>query len=442
MPVVAGIDSSTRSTEVQLRDIESGRVVGSGRAAHPPTTPPHSEQDPSSWWQALIVAMRDALATAAGEGVAPGDIVAVSIAGQPHGLVVLDDTDRVIRPAKLWNDTESAPDAGWLIGQLDGGAEAWAAACGSVPRASFTISKLSWLHRSEPAAFESIARVMLPHDWLTHRLTGAHTTDRGDASGTGYWSPGEGRYRTDLLAIVDGDTDWASALPRVLGPLDPAGALTPGAAADLGLPAGILVAAGTGDNMAGALGVGLRPGDLCVSIATSGAVFTVAEDATADATGAVAGFADATGRFLPLVCTITGLPTDVARPQPTRAAVEGVVCGLLDGIDALTAAGVPGLASPGGSANDDARLLLIGEGARSAAYRQVLADLTGRIVTIPDDSEPTAAGAGVQAAAAHQGVDPITIARAWGLTEGRLVEPDADAEDAVAVRARYAAARG
>jgi xylulokinase len=348
----------------------------------------------------------------------------------------------VIRPAKLWNDTESAPDAGWLIGQLDGGAEAWAAACGSVPRASFTISKLSWLHRSEPAAFESIARVMLPHDWLTHRLTGAHTTDRGDASGTGYWSPGEGRYRTDLLAIVDGDTDWASALPRVLGPLDPAGALTPGAAADLGLPAGILVAAGTGDNMAGALGVGLRPGDLCVSIATSGAVFTVAEDATADATGAVAGFADATGRFLPLVCTITGLPTDVARPQPTRAAVEGVVCGLLDGIDALTAAGVPGLASPGGSANDDARLLLIGEGARSAAYRQVLADLTGRIVTIPDDSEPTAAGAGVQAAAAHQGVDPITIARAWGLTEGRLVEPDADAEDAVAVRARYAAARG
>jgi xylulokinase len=228
----------------------------------------------------------------------------------------------------------------------------------------------------------------------------------------------------------------------VLGPLDPAGALTPGAAADLGLPAGILVAAGTGDNMAGALGVGLRPGDLCVSIATSGAVFTVAEDATADATGAVAGFADATGRFLPLVCTITGLPTDVARPQPTRAAVEGVVCGLLDGIDALTAAGVPGLASPGGSANDDARLLLIGEGARSAAYRQVLADLTGRIVTIPDDSEPTAAGAGVQAAAAHQGVDPITIARAWGLTEGRLVEPDADAEDAVAVRARYAAARG
>ena len=498
MPVVAGVDSSTQSAKVELRDLDSGRVVGAGRAAHPPATPPRSEQDPASWWHALVIAMHEALDAAAAAGIRPADVVAVGVAGQQHGLVVLDATGVVIRPAKLWNDTESAPDAGWLIGQLDGGAAAWAAACGSVPVASFTITKLSWLHRSEPAAFARIARVLLPHDWLTHRLTGDHTTDRGDASGTGYWSPIEGRYRIDLLDIVDAETDWAAALPRVLGPLDAAGPMRPDAADELGLPAGLLVAAGTGDNMASALGVGLRPGDLAVSVGTSGTVFAVTDEPATDATGAVAGFADATGRFLPLVCTlnaalateavgrllgvdhagldalalsapagsdgvvfvpylagertpnrpdatgtITGLRTDVTRPQIARAAFEGVVCGLLDGADALTAAG-----ATGASHATDGRLLLVGGGSRSAAYRQVLADLTGRVVTVADAPEPATAGAGVQAAAVHQGVDPITIADAWGLATGHLVEPtlvtdaDADAGDAAAIRSAYTAARG
>jgi xylulokinase len=415
-------------------------------------------------------------------------VFAISVAGQQHGLVVLDGADAVIRPAKLWNDTESAPDARWLIDQLDGGAAAWVAACGSLPRAAFTIAKLSWLHRCEPDAFERIARVLLPHDWLTHRLTGDHTTDRGDASGTGYWSPSESRYRLDLLDVVDDATDWTAALPRVLSPLEAAGEVRPGPASELGVPAGVLVAAGSGDNMAAALGVGLRPGDLAVSIGTSGTVYAVTDEPTADVTGAVAGFADATGRFLPLVCTlnatlvtdavgrllgvdhdeldalalaappgagglvlvpyfagertpdrpdatgtVTGLRTDVSRAQLARAAVEGVVCGLLDGIDALAAAGVDTV--------PDARLLLVGGGARSTAYRRVLADLTGRTVTLPDGDEHTAAGACVQAAAAVRGVDPITIAEAWRLDRGRLVEPGSDAGDPAAVRAAYAAAR-
>ena len=246
MSLVLGVDSSTQSTKVEVRDADTGELVGRGRAPHPATAPPRSEQDPEAWWSALGAARDEA-----GHG---DDVVATSVAAQQHGMVVLDAQDAVIRPAKLWNDTESAPDAEWLLGQLDGGAAAWAEACGSVPVAAFTITKLSWLHRSEPDAFARVARVMLPHDWLAWRLTGELGTDRGDASGTGYFSAATDEYRLDLLEIVDPELDWKAALPPVLGPAE---------------------ATGTGDNMAAALALGLRPGDVVISLGTSGTVFAV-----------------------------------------------------------------------------------------------------------------------------------------------------------------------
>jgi xylulokinase len=468
MPVVLGVDSSTQSCKVERRDAETGAPLGEGRAPHSPTTPPRSEQDPSEWW--------DALQLAAGAAAAR-DVDAVSVAGQQHGMVVLDDMGAVVRPAKLWNDTESAPDASWLVKQL-GGPEAWVAACGSVPVAAFTIAKLSWLHRSEPEAWARLARVCLPHDWLTFQLSGEFVTDRGDASGTGYFNAAEERYRLDLLAVVDGALDWSARLPRVLGPGARAGVTDA-----FGREA--IVAAGTGDNMAAALGIGLGAGDVVVSIGTSGTVFAVSDAPTADATGAVASFADATGRFLPLVCTlnatkvtdavarllgvdaaeldalalaaheagpagdarapvvvpyfdgervpnrpdatgvIAGLHSDVTREAFASAAFRGVVCGLLDGLDALTAAGVP----------TSGRLLLVGGGARSAAYRSTLADLAGRPVLVPDAAEHVAAGACVQAAAALLGASPHEVAGAWGLGAGTIVEPRAVDRDAV--RARY-----
>ncbi|MBK5287587.1 MAG: xylulose kinase, partial [Acidimicrobiia bacterium] len=196
MPVVRGIDSSTQSTKVEIRDVETGELVGSGRAPHPSTTPPVSEQDPQTWWDAL---------RAASAAAGPDDVAATSVAAQQHGLVVTDADGTPLRPAKLWNDTESAPDAGWLLTQLADGARGWAQACGSVPVAAFTITKLSWLHRREPDLFRRIERVVLPHDWLGWKLTGEYATDRGDASGTGYWSPTTGEYRLDLLEIVDRD---------------------------------------------------------------------------------------------------------------------------------------------------------------------------------------------------------------------------------------------
>ena len=218
MALVLGVDSSTQSTKVEMRDADTGELIGSGRASHPATSPPHSEQDPEKWREALVEARRQAGTPA---------VVAMAIAAQQHGLVALDDQAQVIRPAKLWNDTESAPDAEWLVEQL-GGPEPWVKACGSVPVASFTISKLSWLHRCEPEKFDRLARVLLPHDWLTFRMSGRFTTDRGDASGTGYWSPAEGRWRTDLLDVVEegqGPPAGAEALlhegrRRVRGPAD------------------------------------------------------------------------------------------------------------------------------------------------------------------------------------------------------------------------------
>ncbi|HWS46689.1 MAG TPA: FGGY family carbohydrate kinase, partial [Acidimicrobiia bacterium] len=205
MPLVLGVDSSTQSTKVELRDADSGALEGEARAPHPPTTPPRSEQDPHAWWDAFERARAQLPAADA-----------IAVAGQQHGLVVLDARGAVVRPAKLWNDGESAPDAQWLRGKLTD-AE-WARACGSVPVAAFTITKLSWLHRSEPESWARLARVCLPHDWLTAQLTGDLTTDRGDASGTGYFSAATGEYRFDLLEIVEAGADWPERVPRVLGP--------------------------------------------------------------------------------------------------------------------------------------------------------------------------------------------------------------------------------
>jgi xylulokinase len=326
---------------------------------------------------------------------------------------------------------------------------------------------------------------------LTLRLAGSAVTDRGDASGTGYWSPAAGRYRTDLLERLVGPLDWERALPAVLGPTDAAGRLRPEAARALGLAPGSLVAAGTGDNMGAALGLALAPGDVALSLGTSGTVYTVAERPTADASGAVAGFADASGRFLPLVCTLNatrvtdtfarllgldreafdaaalaapagagglvlvpyldgertpnrpdaagtlhGLRAGTTREQLARAAVEGVACGLLEGLDHLGAA----LARAGAPLASNGRLLLVGGGARSPAYRRALADLAAREVVVPEGGEHVATGACVQAAAALLGRAPGDVARAWGLGGGAPVAPDPRV-DARALRAAYAAAR-
>lgn len=462
MPLVLGIDSATAATRVELRDSDSGELIGAGHAPHPPAHPPRSEQDPQVWWHALLEARNQTGAAAP---------AAVAVAAQPQGLVALDAHSQVIRPAKLADDTEAAPDARWLVEQL-GGPQAWVEAVGAVPVAALPVTKLSWLHRTQPEEFARLARVVMPHDWLTGRIAGRYVTDRGDASATGYWSDRHGGYLPEVLAVVDGDRDWSGCFPKVLGPIDAAGERE-----------GVTIAAGTGEPMAVALGVDLRPGDVVLSVGTTGMVAGRSDAPVVDATGAVAGLADATGGYLPLVGSLNavrvtdaiarllhvdgsgleqlvlgappgaggvvlvpyldgertpnrpsatgalmGLRSDVTAEQVARAAVEGVVCGLLDGLDALTRAGVGG----GG------RLVLVGSGARSHAYQRVLADLTGRPVEVPR-GDPGAKGACVQASAVLAQRPPEEVTAAWELGSARVVEPTA--VDAEAVRSRYAAAR-
>ncbi|MFC0006059.1 xylulokinase [Micromonospora siamensis] len=478
MPLVAGIDSSTQSCKVVIRDAETGALVRQGRAPHPDGT----EVDPAAWWAALRAAVAEA------GGLA--DVVAVSVAGQQHGMVCLDEAGEVVRPALLWNDTRSAGAASDLVaeaGDGESGRRAWAEAAGSVPVASFTATKLRWLARHEPANAARVAAVCLPHDWLTWRLAGAPgltalRTDRGDASGTGYWSPRTGEYRFDLLEQALGRR---VTVPTVLGPAEPAGRLDPAALAGTGGrvpgadPAGVLLGPGTGDNAAAALGVGAGPGDVVVSIGTSGTVFAVADTPAADPSGTVAGFADATGRFLPLVCTLnaarvldaaaTLLGVDLAelaelalaappgadglvmvpylegertpnRPDATgsvhgltlrtstpahlaRAAVEGLLCALADGLDALRAQG----------ARVD-RVLLVGGGARSLAVRRIAPQVFGCPVVAPPAGEYVADGAARQAAwVALGGATPP----AWPLDGAQ----EYVAEPVPAIRDRYARAR-
>jgi xylulokinase len=462
MTLVAGVDSSTQSCKVVVRNAESGALVREGRAPHPDGT----EVDPAAW--------EAALRTAIGEAGGLDDVAAVAVGGQQHGMVCLDDAGEVVRPALLWNDTRSAQAASDLTAELGGG-RAWADAVGLVPVASFTVTKLRWLAEHEPANAERTAAVCLPHDWLTWQLAGAPgldalVTDRGDASGTGYWSPAEEAYRPDLLQRAFGRTP---VLPRVLGPADPAGTVAWAGTT------GATLGPGTGDNAAAALGINAEPGDVVLSIGTSGVVSTVSTTPSADPSGTVAGFADATGNFLPLVVTLNaarvldatarllgvdheqlsrlalsapagagGLvlvpylegertpdrPTStgavhgltLATSDPAhlaRAAVEGLLCGLADGLEAIAAQG-----------NPVRRVLLVGGGARSEAVRRLAPAVLGVPVLVPPPGEYVADGAARQAAWVLAGGDTPPV---WPATSTETYEAD----PTPAVRERYAEVR-
>jgi xylulokinase len=451
MPLVAGIDCSTQSTKALIVDFDSGEVIGQGRASHEVTgTGGARESDPEGWWTAL----RDALGHA-GRG---GDLAAISVAGQQHGMVVLDDRGNPLRSAKLWNDTESAPDAAVLIDAL-GGPDWWAERVGLVPVASFTVTKFAWLRRMEPDVAAATAAIRLPHDFLTERLCGRGASDRGDTSGTGWWSTGTEAYVDEVLEHPSLCIN-PSLLPVVLGPGESAGNVTREAARFIGVPAGIPVGPGTGDNAGAAVGLGLEVGVPVVSLGTSGTVFMVSESRIVDSSGMVAGFADATGRFLPLAATLNctlavdrmatwlGLEreevsgrTDVVvlpffdgerTPNLPNAAAsilglrhttepgeillgvyQGAVLGLLDALDVIDrcSSGI----------RPDAPLVLIGGGSKGDTWRQVVQAMSGRTVQIPEAEELVALGAAAQAGAMVGEERPEEVARRWNTRQGTVL---------------------
>jgi xylulokinase len=421
---VLGIDSSTQSCKAALVDAETGEVRALRRAAHPDGT----QVDPAAWCAAL--------ADSAG-GLLP-QANAVSVAGQQHGMVALDADGGVVRPAVLWNDTSSAAQARQLVDEL-GGSQACADAVGSVMVASLTAAKLRWLRDTEPENAARTEHVLLPHDYLSWQLGGRQemTTDHGDASGTGYYSTTRREFVPELARLALGHD---VGLPRVAGPSEVVGATRHGAA----------IAAGTGDNMAAALGLGLRPGDVCVSIGTSGVASAVVDAAVHDGSGLVSGFLDATGKNLPLACTLNGarvlelgarllgvdhsefarlalsarpgaggtvilpyldgertpnrpeatgimrgLTSATGREDLARAVIEGLLCSLQDAVKALEAAtGVPAQ-----------RILLIGGGSQSEALRRIAPQVFGVGVSVPAPGEYVALGAARQAAWALSGAE-------------------------------------
>lgn len=464
--VVLGIDSSTQSTKVLALDVQTGEVVGTGRA-------PHSGADiqsPEEWWHALRLAIRQVQD--------PGvEITGISVAGQQHGCVLLDARGEIVRPAPLWNNVASAPDAERLNELADFPAEV-----GLRLVASFTLTKLAYIARTAPEDLSRTAAVGLPHDWLNFRLTGELTTDRGDASGTGWWSPREGTYRRDLLALAVGEGDAKRLeLPIVRGPAESAGSLSRSAAAMLELPAGIPVGPGTGDNMAAALGVGAKPGEIVISLGTSGTAFAVSETPTVDSSGEVAGFADATGRYLPLACMLNctrvvdtmaqliGLERDEALtragamapgagglimlpyfsgertpnlPQATgvaqglteqtampntvlRAALDGVVAGLAYCVAALSRLGI---SAPG--------ITLVGGGAIHPVWQQAVADVTDLPVTVRSGVEHAARGAAVQIASIVREESITDVADRWRPSVVAEVMPRPGMREAFALETR------
>lgn len=430
-PYVAGVDTSTQSCKIIVVDPATGAIVREGKAFHPDGT----EIDPQAWWEAFLEAVE-----AAG-GL--DDVAALSVGGQQHGMVCLDAEGAVIRPALLWNDTRSAKAASDLVEEL--GAPWWAQVTGSVPVASLTVTKLRWLAVEEPDNAARVAAVCLPHDWLTWKISGSHsledlTTDRSDASGTGYVASDGSTYRRDILARALHITEEAAArivLPRIAGPWE---------AVAHGDPArgwgDIVLGPGCGDNAGAALGVGLEPGQALLSLGTSGVVAAVSDHPVADPSGLVTGFSDATGNWLPLACTLNAsriidamarltalsydefdeaalsvpdsagltltpyfegertpnLPDATAslegmtlantdRAHVARATVEGLLTLMRYALDAVRALGVP-----------LDKVLIVGGGAKSRAVRVLAPDALSAIVDMPAPGEYVALGAARQAA--------------------------------------------
>lgn len=289
--VVIGVDSSTQSCTVEVRDLATGALRGTGRAPHPATHPPVSEQAPEAWWQALVTAVRSAL-----KGL-DVHVAGISVGAQCHGLVAMDAEWTVIRPAKLWNDTTSAGQAAELVARF--GTAWWTHQVGVVPSAAITLSKLAWLRDHEPESFARIRHLAVPHDWLTFRLSGRHVTDRSDASGTGYFSADTMVWRTDILDDAVEERDWAPLLPEVVGPNDPVGRLSTEAAAELGIDEGAIVGPGGGDRHLAAQGTGLADKDIAYSLGTSGVVMASTPTPVKDPEGHIHGVANVTGGFLP-----------------------------------------------------------------------------------------------------------------------------------------------
>jgi xylulokinase len=480
-----GIDCGTQGTKALLMNT-AGEALGRGYAKHAliERSSGAREQEPKWWVDALRTAVQQAMAAASANAAAP--VLALGVSGQQHGLVVLDEQMQVIRPAKLWNDTETAPQNARLVQRL-GGPQQFFERFGILPLTGYTVSKLLWLREREPENFARIRHILLPHEYLNFWLTGETRAEFGDASGTAFFDVRTRTWTREILdAIDDGTGQLVHALPPLLGPDGIVGTLRPEVADELGLPRACLVSSGGGDNMMGAIGTGnVREGVVTLSLGTSSTVYSFSRQPPHDPTGNVAPFCSSSGGWLPLVCTMNAtnvvtatvqllgktvidieaaldqtppgadgliflpflngertpdLPdargslhgissTNFTPSHLIRAAVEGVSFGILNGLDLVLA----------GKAAET--IYVIGGGARSRAWRQLLADATGATIRVPAEEESGCLGAIIQAMVARSAAagEPVSFAE----TAGRMVkiEEQATCQPRTGLRDGYKIAR-
>ncbi|MFM8360687.1 MAG: xylulokinase, partial [Verrucomicrobiota bacterium] len=438
--LLLGIDSGTQSTKALAVDARTGRVLGSDTAAYDlieGLSPGAKEQHPHTWRDATRDAIRGALRAARATA---SEVVAIGVSGQQHGFVPLDARGQVIRPAKLWCDTTTAAECAEITDRL-GGARATLRATGNAVLPGFTAPKILWLKKHEPANYRRLATLLLPHDYLNFWLTGNAFMEYGDASGTALMDVRRRRWCAAALAAID--PDLADKLPPLSSSDQPAGELREETARELGLTPGVLVSAGGGDNMMGAIGTGnTRPGVVTASFGTSGTIYACAARPVVDPRGEIAAFCDSTNRWLPLLCTMNvTVATEMVRqdfgldhaaferaaakapagcdglvllpylegertpnvPDGTgvffgvrprtftaahfaRAAMEGVTLGMNYGLRRLADLGLPAT-----------QIRATGGGAKSRLWRQIMADVFNAEVVTLKVSEGAAYGAALQA---------------------------------------------
>jgi xylulokinase len=438
--LLIGIDSGTQSTKVLVVDAKNGKVLASASQAYgliPGLSPGAKEQHPHTWRDATAAAIRQALR---GAKAGSAEVRAIGVSGQQHGFVPLDKDGEVIRPAKLWCDTSTAAECDEITEKL-GGARKTLKALGNTVLPGFTASKILWLKKREPKNYARLASVLLPHDYLNFWLTGEKVMEYGDASGTALLDVRKRKWSVPALEAID--PDLADKLPTLISSDQPAGTLHASTAKHLGLNSNVLVSAGGGDNMMGAIGTGnTREGVITASFGTSGTIYACAEKPDVDPEGEIAAFCASTNRWLPLLCTmnVTGA-TEMMRldfgytheqfaskaatvpagshgllllpylegertpniPDGTgamiginqrtfsashycRAAMEGVTLGMNYGLRRLAKLGVK-----------PKQIRATGGGANSKVWRQIMADIFNAEVVTLKVSEGAAYGAALQA---------------------------------------------
>ncbi|CAI8905078.1 MULTISPECIES: xylulokinase [Pseudomonas] len=437
-----GIDCGTQGTKAIILDAASGQVLGQGAAPHTMISGANGrrEQDTRQWLDAFALATRRALLDAHVDGQA---ILGIGVSGQQHGLVLLDEQGQVLRPAKLWCDTETADENDRLLKHL-GGEKGSLERLGVVIAPGYTVSKLLWTKEQHPALFSRIARILLPHDYLNFWLTGRACSEYGDASGTGYFNVRSRQWDLQLLRDIDTTGRLQAALPELIDAHQAVGTLLPAIAEQLGLNPAARVSSGGGDNMMGAIGTGnIQPGAITMSLGSSGTVYAYADAPKVSPDASVATFCSSSGGWLPLICTMnltnaTGAIRELfdldleqfnalvaqspigaegvsmlpflngervpALPHATgslhgltlsnltqanlcRAVVEGTTFGLRYGLDLLRHNGL-----------QSRSICLIGGGSKSAVWRQIVADIMNTPVICTEQSEAAALGAAIQAA--------------------------------------------